>query len=118
MDSTLARPSWIKFNGSEFRTIDCFVILSVDEYKQPSFAKIIDMYLIDDNIVIFLAQIYTTLYYYRHFHSYVIEATADLKLVKLDELKDHTSYHMRTAFLRENLSLVCLKYHLEPDCVS
>ena len=60
----------------------------VDEYKQPSFAKIIDMYLIDDTTVIFLAQIYTTLYYYRHFHSYVIEATADLKLVKLDELKE------------------------------
>ena len=42
MDSTLARPTWIKFNGSEFCTTDCFVILSVDEYKQPSFAKIIN----------------------------------------------------------------------------
>ena len=75
------------------------------------------MYLIDDNIVIFLTHIYSTLYYYRHFHSFVIETTADLKLVKLDELKDYTSYHMRKAFLHDNLTLICLKYHLEPDCV-
>ena len=33
MDSTLARPTWIKINGSEFRTTDCFVVLSVDEYN-------------------------------------------------------------------------------------
>ena len=72
------------------------------------------MYLIDDTIAIFLAQIYTTLYYYRHFHSYMVEATADFKLVKLDNLKDYTSYHKRTAFLYENLTLICLEYHLEP----
>ena len=57
MDSTLVRPSWMRFSCNEYHTIDCFVVLSVDEYKQPSFAKIMDMYLIDDNIVIFFASL-------------------------------------------------------------
>ena len=116
-NTTLARPSWIKFSGYEYRSSDCYILMSVDEYKNPTFAKIMDIYLIDSNTVILSVRVHTTVHFYRHFHSYIIEPSMECKLVALNELKDYTCYHARKTFHSEQLTFISLKYNLEPDCV-
>ena len=54
MESTIARLAiaWLKITGhNEYRTNDCFLLVSVNEYGVPSFAKVIDIYLISDNFL-------------------------------------------------------------------
>ena len=42
MESTIARLAWLKIKGhNEYRTNDYFLLVSVNEYGEPSFAKVI-----------------------------------------------------------------------------
>ena len=117
MESTIARPAWLKITGhDEYRTNDCFLLVSVNEYGEPSFAKVIDIYLIADNIIIFLVQAYSTQYYSRYFHSYVLEPCVDCHLLRVNEIKDYSVYHTRKPFGNEAGTFISLKCHLEQEC--
>ena len=66
----------MKIDGILYHSNNCFVFQGSDGLN-PIFGKIIDIFVVGGNLVLLHLQNYRTLYYYEHFHSYVVYPTSN-----------------------------------------
>ena len=84
---------WAVINSIMYKPL-CAVVLGVED-DYPVFGKIMEIFIKEDNTVIFNVKVMRTVHFLKHHHAYAIEQTDTLKLVTFDCFCDPFPLHIR-----------------------
>lgn len=104
----ISRPTWAKQNGSLIKR-GVFVIIGSDGLH-PIFGKVEELLVILNTLVL-LVHVVKTQYFDDHYHTFVVEVTADQSLLFFGNLNNYSMLHFHK---KDGLFYTYLKQFFKP----
>jgi hypothetical protein len=104
----------VEFNGIEYRP-GMMVALEIEEESgNPQYAKIQNVFVLDNATVYLLLHVWETLWFEEHYHAYAIQDTltaGNTKCVTCHELQDYHPFHAINSFDEQDTCLYIVPRH-------
>ena len=84
-DATIFNANWVKKNGVRYHSNNCFVIIGSDK-NDLIFGRIIELFVISGDFLLFHIQNYKNKYFDDHFQAYVVYESPVRSIVCVDDL--------------------------------
>ena len=108
-DVTVFSPNWVKKNGVYYSNNNSYLIIGTDGIN-PSFGRIINLYLVSSDLLLFHLYQCQTLYFDDNYNSYVVTDTAAMSIVCTENLLSPWILHGHKLFTDNRESYVTLNH--------
>ena len=103
------RANWIKVHGIKYKKA-CVLCVGIDSNDLPLFAKVLDVYVLQQDNPVAYVQLYQSEGFNTHYHCYTIRPVSKFKIISLDYQEHPFPLQMRT--LPTGVLAVVPKYHI------
>ena len=108
-ETEVFNPKWVRFQGDFYSTNNSYIVTGSDGLN-PTFGKILDIFLICSKILLLYVQKFTCEYYDEHYHSFVISESTTKCIFRASDLKPiNTVLHGHTLFNNNRTLYIMLK---------
>ena len=106
---TVFSPNWVKQNGVYYSNNNSYLITGTDGMN-PLFGRIINLYLVGGDLLLFHLYQCQNLYFDDHFHSYIVTEMPNMNMICIEDILSPWVLHGHKLFTDGRETFITLKH--------